>query len=67
MPRGGGDCCMTKTERDIGPIWFLVNETFQVVPYAGVYMRIVRCLNPFPFGIGTDWIGVDNGETTQGN
>lgn len=66
MPRGGGSCCLTKEQRNLENFTVFVHETFNArVPYLEIPVRFVRCLNPFPFGIGHGWIGDDDGTQAQ--
>lgn len=68
MPRGGGDCCMTREQRNLANFTVFCHETFNVrVSYLEIPVIFVRCLNPFPFGIGQDWIGDGDGTKTQGH
>ena len=66
MPRGGGSCCLSKEQRNLENFTVFVHETFNArVPYLEIPVSFVRCLNPFPFGIGHDWIGDDDGTQAQ--
>lgn len=63
MPKGGCKSCVSHEDRQLFTLTVFCNETFTGAGYFDVPGLFVRCLNPFPFGIGDVWIG--DGDVTQ--
>lgn len=67
MPRGGCRSCVSREDRQLFTLTVFCNEAFTRTPYFDVPVSFARCLKPFPFGIGTVWIGDGDGTQAQGD